>query len=286
MSFKTRNTLVLFALWGVITAGGFSYWTLLHEPELSEIRTTSAELRALGQFIQSVDSLEKRHQHLKQEYESRQKEIPSQQIASDVYTYVSRGLDLAGRLKSDMRSVGLEDAGNWGFFAHAVVDGEGEFDNVYSFIDYIENGPRLYKIFGISLSQEERTDEKTKRSIKRIKFGMELHAYYSKVPELGTVGSLQVVAARSPVNPFDPTARISRGPPPGEIDTDRLEVRGIISGKAFVQYRGRARTLQLGDKVWRGRVTAIDPSSGVIEFTIEEDGATRKVRKRILFPKK
>ena len=65
-----------------------------------------------------------------------------------------------------------------------------------------------------------------------------------------------------------------------------MELKAVIPGKAFVMYDGDLMVLQLGDKVWRGYVSKINPADGQVEFTLDEGGVIRKSTKKILFEKK
>jgi len=44
--------------------------------------------------------------------------------------------------------------------------------------------------------------------------------------------------------------------------------------------------MQLGDKVWRGYLSAIAPSQSSVEFTVNEGGVVRKIVKKIQFDRR
>jgi hypothetical protein len=75
-------------------------------------------------------------------------------------------------------------------------------------------------------------------------------------------------------------------PPAGEINADRIEVKAVLPGKAFVLYNNTLSVLHLGDKVWRGSVTRVNPAESSVEFTLDEGGVARKVIKNIRFEKR
>jgi len=41
----------------------------------------------------------------------------------------------------------------------------------------------------------------------------------------------------------------------------------------------------LGDKVWRGSITRVNPAESAVEFTLNEGGIVRKLTKKIMFDK-
>jgi len=282
MSSKTRNTIVLVSLWLLISTSGFLYSKFWQKSELDELKTIKSELADLPTLIEEVDSLTSQYHGLKQEYDSRKKEIPLSDQASETHDYISRGLDQSGQIKLDMKFAGREDLSEWGYNRYSLLQGEGQFTSFYNFIYYLENGRSLYRIYRFNLTHEE--DKEIKRPIK---FDMELHAYYSKIAELGT--SLTARALPFPPTPhnlFYPQAVRIPLLTPADIVVDVAEVKAVIPGKAFVQYRYALIPVQVGDKVRQGFVSGIDPSEGKVEFTLNEGGVIRKVEKIIRYDQK
>ena len=60
----------------------------------------------------------------------------------------------------------------------------------------------------------------------------------------------------------------------------------MLPGKAFVLSSGMLIVLHLGDKVWRGNVTRVNPAESAVEFTLDEGGVVRKLTKKIKYDKR
>ena len=293
MSFKIRNSIVLGSFWLVVTLAGAAYWMWWRPRQLNKIKTeldkVNKQLEELPTLIQDVAKLTSQFQDVKRKYDSRSKEIPLNDFSSQTYAYMSRGLDEAGFMKLDMKFDGTENLGQYGYNKYSLDAGEGQFETLYKFIYYLENGRRLYKVMQINFNQREEVDAETKETRKWIQFTMDFHAYFTSIAELGT--SLAAKSLPVPPAPFDPfnslvLQALSQEAPAGEINSDALDLKAVIPGKAFFVYSGELIVMQLGDKVWRGYVSKIDPADGRVEFTLDEGGVIRKASKKIQFEKK
>lgn len=294
MTYKLRNTIAL-AVVLLLFSGGGAFWYFFWQPrELNaltkQITSIDKELDNLPILTEEVQRLTVQFQDVKRRYDSRSKEIPEFDVSSQTYGYMSRGIDVAGFLKFDMKFLGTQEGQGYGFNAYKLELGEAQFDNLYRFVYFLENGRRLYKISTLALEYKDAVDTETKETKKWIAFEMELHAYYVRgIPELGTslaARSLTVVPA--PFDPFDPliVPTIAAEAPLGELNPRNLEVKAVLPGKAFVLYENELIVLQLGDRVWRGAVSAIDPRSSTVEFTLNEGGVITKVSKQIQFDRR
>lgn len=290
MSFKLRNTIVLGVFFLLISGSGFVYWFFIQPKQLdtavADIRRLERELQQLPDLIEQVKNLTAQYHDLKRKYDSRSKEIPTSDITSQTYAYMSRGIDQAGFLRFNMTYSGAREMANWGINSYLLQDGEAEFDKLYKFVYYLENGKRLYKVHALNLLQQERIDEETGETKKWVAFSMELHAYYSKIPELATSPAAKALGiSRAPFNPFNPLIlqAISQNAPVGVISADDVEVKAVLPGKAFVLYGNELQVLHLGDRVWRGYVSRIVPQESKVVFTLDEGGIIRRVEKQIQF---
>jgi hypothetical protein len=294
VSFKIRNSIVLGAVWLVITAGGVFYWAYWQPRNLTkitkEVAAVDKQLEDLPGLTDEVQRLNAQFQDVRRRYDSRSKEIPQFDISSQTYGYMSRGIDEAGFLKFDMKFVGTEDRSSWGYNVYKLEAGESQFETLFRFTYFLENGRRLYKIATIKLDNKETVDEETKETNRIITFDMELHAYFVKgIEELSTslaAKALNVIP--SPFDPFKPliTQVIALEAPEGEINAEKLEVKAVVPGKAFVLFQNELSVLHLGERVWRGSVSRIDPSESAVEFTVDDGGVSRTIVKKIQFDRR
>lgn len=294
MTYKLRNTIILGSIWLIITTGGLFWWAFWQPRQLKkinkEIQVISKELEDLPGLTDEVQRLTAQYQDVKRRYDSRSKEIPQFDISSQTYGYMSHGIDEAGFLKFDMKFMGTDEKPNWGYNAYKLELGEAQFENLFKFVYFLENGRRLYKIAIIRLDFKDAIDQETKDINRWIAFEMEIHAYFVKnIPELGT--SLAAKSLTMIPTPFDPfrsiiSQTLTVEPPEGDIDPYKLEVKAVLPGKAFVLADNELIVLHIGDKVWRGNVTRISPAESAVEFMLDEGGIIRKLVKKIVFEKR
>ncbi|HXG37573.1 MAG TPA: hypothetical protein VNL36_02255 [Bacteroidota bacterium] len=290
MSFKLRNTIVLAVLFVLIAGGGGFYWGYLQPKELdqllAEIDKIEKELVNLPTLVQEVERLTVQYQDVRRKYDSRSKVIPQTDLSSQTYEYISQGIDEAGFLKFSFEFGESKTIGDYGYNVYKLAEGEADFETLYKFVYYLENGNRLYKINSLSMDAREVLDPETRETQLRISFGMELHAYFSKIPELGqSLAAASLPLIPPPSDPFNPVIlqTIATEAPPGEIDPAKVDVKAIIPGKAYVLTPDGVVVLHLGDKVWRGYVSRISPAESKVEFTVDEGGIVRKIEKKIEF---
>jgi hypothetical protein len=290
---KLRNTIVLLAVFLVFAVVGLGWWGWWQPRQLKkidkEVQAINKELEDLPGLTDEVQRLTTQYQEVKRRYDSRSKEIPQSDVSSQTYEYMSQGVDEAGFLKFDMKFLGTNERISWGYNAYKLDLGEAQFENLFKFVYFLENGQRLYKISSMKLEQKEAIDQDTKEVAKWIAFEMEIHAYFVRsIPELGT--SLAAKSLSMIVSPYDPfwnmiTQTLATDAPVGEIDADKAEIKAVLPGKVFVLADNALIVLHVGDKVWRGTVSRVNPAESAVEFTLDEGGITRKLTKKIIFDK-
>ena len=291
MTYKLRNTLALGVVWLVFVILGLAYWAFWQPRQIKKImketQAINKQLEDLPGLTDDVQRLTAQYQDIKRRYDSRSKEIPQFDISSQTYGYMSQGIDEAGFLKFDMKFVGTNEQTSWGYNSYKLDQGEAQFENLFKFVYFLENGRRLYKIASMRLEQREAIDQDTKEVAKWIAFSMEIHAFFVRnVPELGTsLAAQSLTMIPSPYDPFHSmiTQTLTTEVPPGEINADLAQVKAVLPGKAFVLTEKALVVLHLGDKVWRGNVTRVSPAESAVEFTLDEGGVIRKLVKKILF---
>jgi len=294
VTYKVRNTLALAVVWLVIFLLGMFLWAIWQPRQINKInketQSINKQLEDLPGLTDDVQRLTAQYQDIKRRYDSRSKEIPQFDISSQTYGYMSQGIDEAGFLKFDMKFVGTNEKASWGYNSYKLEQGEAQFDNLFKFVYFLENGRRLYKIASMRLDQKEAIDPDTKDVTKWLSFEMEIHAFFVRnVPELATsLAAQSLTMIPSPYDPFHNmiTQTLATEPPMGEINADQVVVKAVLPGKAFVLSNNSLIVLHVGDKVWRGSVTRVNPAESAVEFMLDEGGIIRKLKKKILFDKR
>ncbi len=297
MSFKLRNTVVLASLAFLISAAGLVYWKWYQPKKLKDIAKQSqlveAKLANMQGLLEKIEQLEQQDKEIKRKYDSRSKEIPTTDVSSQTYAYMSRGQDEAmtnGSIpKINMTFEGSHAGTNYGYNSYRLAPGTGGFANIYKFVYYLENGRRLYKIRDLVMDQKEVIDADTKETQSYIEFSMELDAYFSGIDVLASsLAARSLTSVQAPFDPFNPLVltTISTEAPLNQIDINKIDIKAILPGKAFALSGDELILLHVGDKVWRGSVTRIDPALGTVYFLLDEGGLFKKVEKKIIFDKR
>jgi peptidoglycan hydrolase CwlO-like protein len=100
VTYKIRNTLVLGAIWLLITITGIVYYWVIQPKQINkirkEIKIINKQLEDLPGLTDEVQRLTIQFQDVKRRYDSRSKEIPQLDISSQTYEYMSNGVEEAG----------------------------------------------------------------------------------------------------------------------------------------------------------------------------------------------
>ena len=297
MSFKIRNTVVLASLAFLISAVGMIYWKWFQPRKLKEIakemQVVDRKINDMAGLLQKVEDLDSQFKEVQRKYDSRSKVIPTSDVSSQTYAYMSRGQDESmtnGDFpKFDMAFTGTHQLRDYGYNSYNLTNGTGSFASIYKFVYYLENGRQLYKIRDITLDQKEVIDADTKETRSYLVFSMELDAYFTNIDVLATsLAAKSLTTVRAPYDPFKPLVltQLSNEAPADQIDINSLAIKAVLPGKAFALLGDELILLHVGDKVWRGSVTKINPATSSVEFLLNEGGIFKRVEKKIIFEKK
>ncbi len=296
MSYKLRNTIVLASILLLISAAGLIYWKWYQPRELKanakKMQEIERQLADMQGLLQEVRQLDAEREEDKRKYDSRSKEIPSFDISSQSYSYISRAQDAAGpigTLKVNFTFEGGHAGTNYGYNTYKLTAGTGDFASIYKFIYFLENGRRLYKISSVTLAQREQIDDLTKETKSYLEFSLELNAYFSSIDVLATsLAARSLTSVQAPFDPFNPLVyqTLAAEGPANQINVEHLDIKAVLPGKAFGLYDQDLILLHVGDKVWRGSVSAIYPAESKVVFSLDIGGIFQKVEKTIIFDKK
>ena len=147
---------------------------------------------------------------------------------------------------------------------------------------YLENGPYIYKVKGLSL----RGVESGSTTALAMPFEVEIWAYFATVDELPSIQrTLSDVSSPRIGNPFKPI--IKRSLPAntrGLIEVERAALRAIVPGKAIIaDHKGNIHAIREGDEVYLGYLTRINPELGTCEFSLNKGGSARRFTLKLKF---
>lgn len=278
LAYKTRNTLVLLGFLSTILLVG-GYFTLFSYP--SRIESQKAEILKLQQQMVTLDGIEKQLPLVENQIQVQQEKLSNmrKQIVSRVtpamsYAYLNNIMKYSGSFPYDMIFKGEQQQGNYGYNLYNIR-GEGSFRNIYKFVWYLEQGPHIYKIKKLNLRGVETKTPETERTKFVVPFEMEAWALFADVQDLPSIKrTLKDVRCRTVGNPFYPYVfKELPGNYNNLLETERAELRAIISDKAFIaDHEGNIRVLRQGDAVYLGYCSRIDAQIGQVEFTLNKGG--------------
>ncbi len=303
------SVLVMGALWAIVIGLGY-YMMNAKKDDLDRairaekvVRLKKAELDEL--FLKQTSS-EAAAKDATRRWFARYKIIPEELRSPEVIGYLN-GLTASGFKNFDVTATGTKTEPDYSFHTYSV-DGRAYFPSLYKFIWDIENNRNFYRINDLTLDEIDliSTDKKTGKERMQImvSFRMTLNAYFSgtegvSAPEdlfaelmegelLPTGWSSQlppvpkdILPDNAPaINPFYPG--ILKNIPPNtdgllEIEAVGTELISIVGGKAVFRDETGYRTLGVGDNIYLGEITDIDPLSGKVDARLNKGGIIDRI---------
>lgn len=289
MSYKVRNSIVLGVLLLMIIGVG-TYVRAYHLPKKSkaiqaEIAKIDEELSNTPSLIHEYNELSATVADTKKRWESRNKEIPVDDITGKTYEYFSTLIERSGGVKLNMVYQGPQAKGNYGYNVYNLR-GEGKFGNLYKFLWHLENGRKLFKVNMLTMKGLEVAASETSAGDLLVTFEMTVHAFYATISELAKpTGEQAALPNYVSQDPFEPV--ITANLPPNKtnlIEIERSDLKAVIPGKAFIIDQSNIfRTLEPGDEVYLGYVTKLLVDEGKIECTLNKGGIIEKVELKIRY---
>ena len=243
-----------------------------------EIEKHQKTLQSTPDLANTYNTLDNQLKEMKSHWETRSKDIPARDITGETYGNFTRLIDQSGEIKMDMRYLGPLMSKNYGFNIY-TLKGEAPYNSFFKFLWLIENGRRLFKISSLNLKEYETKNPLNGETMILVNYEMELHAYFSAIPELNIAPGQQAINPMElSFNPFNPLILQDLPvPQPGEIEIERSELNAVIPGKAFITDQNqKTRVIEEGEAVYLGYVTKILPEQGKIECLLNKGGVSEK----------
>jgi hypothetical protein len=291
VSFKVRNSIALGVLFFlVIVIGG--YVSFFYQPGKiknyqKDAKKIATQLQDNTEQMNAIATMQNKLRETVHRWNNRTKEIPEFDISSNTYVYLSDIISESGNMRLNMSFGGTKASGQYGYNTYKLV-GTSEFPNIFRFLWLLENGRRLYKLTSLSLRANEQEKSASGEPAIIISYDVELHSYFTSEKTLGTpVAKPDSTPQPITSNPFFPT--ITRQVPANTrnlLEVGKINVKAVSAKKALVMDGGgKLYTLNLGDEVYLGRLSAINPLEGIVEFTLNSGGIVEVVKKKIIFEK-
>ena len=294
MSFKIRNTIALGVIVLLVSIVG-GYVTFFYQPgqiekNTKEIKKISAQLQDNSLQVSSIAALRLKLRETTHRWNNRIKEISESDVSAETFGYLSDIVNESGaqQLKMNLSLAGTKRGGRIGYNSYKL-SGTSEFPNILRFIWLMENGRKLFKITNISITSVEELSDSLEFPVISLSYQMDVNAFFTSEKNL-SMPVMKPDSTPQPItsNPFQPSI-LSSSPQNVRqlVDVEKISVKATAGNKALVMTQeGKLVVLKVGDEVYLGRVTAVVPREGAVDFTLNDGGIITTRRKSIQFEKK
>jgi len=291
---KYGNALLLFIAWLILTGVGvyLTYFKLPGEIAHYEKLEKLAHMREteMGSLLAAYSASEERAREVESRWRSRYRYIPPSLSTPEVVARLNE-LSRQGFETFNVQFMGSDQTQSVNYYTFRI-EGRGYFYHLYRFVWEIENSPELYRIRNLSLDHIDlvKADRQSgkERMMVMVSFNMLLEAYYGGLPDLQVAHMADSLYRRlpraifpeknPPVNPFYPGI-LEQLPPNSDnlIDIEKAKLVSIVGGRAVFQDASGLRTVGVGENVYLGQITEIDPIEGRVVARLNRGGILDEV---------
>jgi hypothetical protein len=286
VSYALRNTFILIALLAVVLGCGL-YWVGVHQAgKIKKLQARKAELaieleEVSGVFSDYQSASEKLDQ-MKVRWGSQKQIIPPVDTPDKALSYLDGRLKRAGgKVNFDFLYKGRRDEAKYSANVYAL-EGEGRFQNLFSFLWYLENGSRFFTVDRLQIDQWDPGPETRGDRWNWVRFRVIFRAYF--IPQ-SQVQGLKLTketgrAAKLKRNLFRPLiTEILPENYLGLFDVKGARLKALTHDQAFLEdSRGEIHLLKAGERIYLGRLDKIDILSNRVEFVLDKGGIWERVK--------
>jgi len=302
--------IVVLALLAALVVGAGIWLTFMEQPrELDELEEAEKMARLREAEVEALLAEEGTSSRIAREaiskWRARYKVIPNQLNSADVMNYVNQRTR-SGFKNFDVVVEGTTTTPDFSTYTLRIT-GRGYYNSLYRFVWEVENSRDFYRVRDLSLENIDlmTEDEETgnDRMEVMVSFSMKVDAYYGgqnglSAPigedDLGAEDDLLPTSAanldlppvpadvlpdeRPATNPFFPL--ILEQIPPNTynlVDVEKAELIGIAEGKAIFRHGGESVKLGVGDEVYLGAITLVNPADGRVTARLNKGGIIDQV---------
>ncbi|MSR82500.1 MAG: hypothetical protein EXS58_06185 [Candidatus Latescibacteria bacterium] len=292
MSYAWRNTLIMGVLLALLAAGGF-YWTQVRQAgqvkKLQEReRTLRAELDNANSVLALYDTTRAYLERQEERWSARTQVIPAVDSPAQTLDYLYQILKSPGSFVSfDLVYKGQKDEKGYSVNRYAL-EGVGHFEKLYSFIWRLEHGRHFYAVDHVEIEYVEPDSGMYTAAWEQVRFKMFMRAFFAPGQIEEALPGAPLSAEEAAPNPFLPS--ITQHLPENRSDFFEVEgarVKALTHDTAYlVDKKGRAHILREGDRVFMGRLAAIDIRRNRVWFVLNKGGIEERVALKAEFDAK
>ncbi len=303
----SMNIWVMAVCWVLVTAFGF-YYTFQRQPaELEHLEKAEKVAKMKNAELVSLEtehaSLAHMAENAVRKWRARYKVIPEELTTADVVGYFNE-LTTSGFKNFDVTFSGRRETSDYSVYTFDVR-GRAYYNSLYRLIWELENNRNFYRVKDLTLDHIDLVstveDLGTEKLDVMVSFTGQIEAYFNgiegasappqfdatfyedraitvKNDDLPPVPFDLLPDVQPATNPFYP-AILERIPPNtyNRIDVEQAELVSIAGDKAIFQDAEGIRSASVGDKVYLGQITEVDPGAGRVVARLNKGGLIDEV---------
>lgn len=282
MTYQNRNSLILLCILVLISGGGFGLIKARFGKDFTkiekELKNKEARLAQLQTALEELEVYEKQLAEINAKIKYYPKIILPEQTIHQTYRYLEE-IDRYGTFFNfSFTLLGVNRKDNVSTASYQLA-GEGNFPKILRFIKRMEYGAPLYKIESLTLqrttSKQPQADLFSNPLAVTLKFN---GVFFTKAEDSRLVSAIFYATIDEPgaqeYDPFKPLI-LDFLPPNTEnlLVIENCKLVALTGSAIFVQEpKGSVHQLQIGDRVYLGRLADIDLAKGKAIFSMNRGG--------------
>ena len=298
-----QNMIALGLCFALVAGGGIWITHFKQGGEMERLRKAEQLAKSkqaeLDGLMLEVTASETEVDQVMRRWRSRYKVIPNTLVSEEVIAYLNKKT----RVGFNPFDVVFREMISGASFQKYIIEitGRGKFNSLYDLIWSIENERRFYRIANLELSHFDliSTDPETNRDKMEVmvSFSFVLEAYYggsaglsaqdelrgtgvgqeggipTPLPDLSQLPPGVLPTRRTALNPFLPLI-LDQIPPNslGLLEIEEADLISIVGEEAVFETKDGFVSLALGDIVYLGQITEVDPRQGRVRARLNKGG--------------
>lgn len=277
MSYGLRNTIILLVVLLLISGGGWSYIYFWQESKIENLSNSLEEkrqsLEEKNQKAARYEPMQERYREARQILDNLSKVLNDYGSPNDVYDY----LDEMNRGVADVQlNYTYRDTvqNNRYGIIRTAIQGYGEYEKFNNFIMNIEQNRPLHKVRNLNISPNGETAEE-----EDVQFSFVMESFISSDTVMQKQSyTLDKRDYNISHNPFFPLIRDIPANEQGLPNVEQSRIAGITPNSVFLlDQNGNLKRLQVGDRVFLGRLTDINFKQRSATFSLNKGGIVEEI---------
>ncbi len=294
--FAKKNSLTIAVIWLILLCTGV-IWYFSDTSTLKKINkgigTFEKKLADSQSKVKRLTEVESLHKEINEKWQNRPKRIITADEPSSTISYLYKIISdhnlniYYDFVLNDKKEVNKVTKFNF------TIKGEGPYEDIYRMIWYLTYEPILYKINSLTLKKHALNSDYLRFTMKLQGFSVESEpdslednsnfrlTNFNRTIRQHDIFTPLIVT--TPKTVAQKTTTVKTGPKlppklPGQIDAEKASLKAVTSTSIFIsEGKSGVKQLKVGDKVYLGKLVAIDQKNNLAVFVIEKLGKRKKI---------